>query len=467
MKPILISGLYDLPTATGNLDGYLDNGADNGVDGYKFFTDYAWFMVGPRPFLYEPYTEKVANILRKGTGEGPRQIEEDENGIMVFINEKNHRPYPIFRLSQPNPAYDANLKFLFDEIKKREKIAWIALLDYCTLKAANPHKFWSPWYCSVEQMGPSTPDGVWGDAMWVFMLDYMRRVIRIAAASGVDYRIDIMNEYQALQGPDAFGLRWFQRAFDALRAGHDATKTDAVPRERFWCSSHYKEIEGIPAIFSPHQVSPGRILAHEKAGARLLSTDGWTKGHGKPSQEGTAGPNAEEADSMARDAVKYGYFGLEILDHHAYFNNWVHADLSLVDYEPLYAAAKVFGYVKKIKMKVCSETKLKANDFCPEIVVAEFPLGQEPTKTCTLHKAPEMEKAMVCELSGLKDNGNCVLVEREFIKGQVPTALCSTCKAPEPEPEPEPDNRSCFEKFIKGRRLPNWNILAFLKCLFK
>jgi len=67
-----------------------------------------------------------------------------------------------------------------------------------------------------------------------------------------------------------------------------------------------------------------------------------------------------------------------------------------------------------VLVEVCRESQLLPNEWCPEREVKTFIKGQEPTSSCTIHKAPE---------------------------------------------------KSCYEKYIADRPFWKWQIGAFIRCL--
>jgi hypothetical protein len=137
--------------------------------------------------------------------------------------------------------------------------------------------------------------------------------------------------------------------------------------------------------------------------------------------------DVSEVDSeLIADGInEEGFLGMEILSHTCHHPG---IDVGQGRFGYLGGLKKMgeeFGTIpNQTKLTICLESKKLANDYCPNIDNLLFYPWEMIWEICNIHKKP-----------------------------------------PEPEPPPPPE-RSCYEKYIKGRPIRKWQVGKFIKCLF-
>lgn len=285
------AGVYDLMGATGDVGQYLADCADAGAAGVRLFACYSW--QGPQPL--SPYKQ-----------------------VGTWVHD-NGMTFPLYRLSEWNPDYWNFLAAVLKSCGGEGLKVWIAAEDFCSLKGDSRVKYWNPMYSSEEALSPSTPGGVWGEAMKKYHAALYAKIIETANASGVDYLIEPMNEYDIVDGTPEQDAAWHQWAVDAIVGL-------GVPKSKIIASSGAAPatIAAQCGMYSPHGVgTPDQIkpIPGVAIGATLFSSDGYWTGTGPADIKGRRGPGVDVAADIGRAIIAAGAVGFEYLPRDAYKAN--------------------------------------------------------------------------------------------------------------------------------------------------
>jgi hypothetical protein len=298
-------GVYDLLGATGDQIAFLDKVKANGGKGVRLFVCYSWQgpQTGGSPYL------QVGSWTH-------------DNGIT----------FPLYRLS----AWDENFWTRFNDFlcaaRDRGLTVWIVVEDFCSLKGDSRTKYWNPMMSSEEALGPTTPGGIWGEAMKAWHLSLIDRTISAAkAVPGLEYLIEPMNEYDALDWPDADMIAWHAWAVDEIRKR-------GVPLSRI-VGTAGRQASAIAAqvgLYSPHGVGrPEQIVGipGKKMSEILPSSDGyWGGGSGSDCDlAGKCSFGVDGAIALGAKIKAAGAFGFEWLPRHVYLTNRDRANVDLFD----------------------------------------------------------------------------------------------------------------------------------------
>lgn len=209
--------------------------------------------------------------------------------------------------------------------------------DYCSLKGNSSQKYWNPFYCSEEALGPTTPGGVWGAAMKPLHSALYAKIASTLAAVGVEYLFEPMNEFEIVDGTDAEEIAWHGWAVDEIKAL-------GIPESKIIASS------GAPAaaiaaqvgIFSPHGIGrPDQIkrISGVEESKTLFSSDGYWTGTGPADIKGRRGPGMDVAAAIGQAILYLKARGFEYLPRDAYAMNNDRADVSSLDLSTVKAIA--------------------------------------------------------------------------------------------------------------------------------
>lgn len=318
------------------------------------------------------------------------------------------------------------------------------MLDYCSIKEpfhARPLKFWNPFNGCIQRWGnriPTSeddlliPGGIWTDEEDLFKY-YDRFALRLIntghAVLGDNYRLEIMNELGDFGWGDRnkeVTLRWVRNLTDSIVAS-------GFPREKLVLSTslYPHELKDMVGVMSFHGVEKADRLDPNETYLGLpperieISGDGGTGGDGPPDCAGNRGMSAEQAVLLAWKMEELCLLTYEAFDFSTEGpypdgtgcpENMRQADVDLFNSLALRTFAEEF--LEKKSHPLCTESWLLANEHCPKSLIEEFVPGTEPHEVCDIHK----------------------------------------------KPEPEPDTRTCWEKYIKGRPINNWDIRRLIKC---
>ncbi|MDH7569711.1 MAG: energy transducer TonB, partial [Armatimonadota bacterium] len=115
---------------------------------------------------------------------------------------------------------------------------------------------------------------------------------------------------------------------------------------------------------------------------------------------------------------------------------------------------------RRVRLRVCAETRLLPNPYCPQVVTIEVDEGSEPRQTCAKHQPPRTVKVRVCAESRLLPNPYCPRVTTlEVLEGSEPKTICTLHKAPPPvvaaapPPPPAPAAPRAVEVPVRPARL--------------
>jgi hypothetical protein len=79
-------------------------------------------------------------------------------------------------------------------MKRLGLTAWLVAEDYCSLKGNKTDKYFNPFYCSEEAFSPSTPGGVWGEAMKFYHAALFQKIVNVADASSCPYKFEVNSQ---------------------------------------------------------------------------------------------------------------------------------------------------------------------------------------------------------------------------------------------------------------------------------
>jgi len=204
ISKICASSCYDLMTADGNWRAWLGRIADIGANGCRFFAIQCFGQKDkmnpfqPYPMVgtyYRPDIDKNFPLFQLRT-------EEDEE-VVPYWNEEWWDKY----------------RAILEEMKLNDLTAHIVGDNYCDLKKDKHQKYYHPYYCSIEALEdypPSTPGGVWGEAMKRYHRALYKRLIKEAIDIGVDFTFEPMNEYDAKNWNDEFMVAWHKWAVEQV-----------------------------------------------------------------------------------------------------------------------------------------------------------------------------------------------------------------------------------------------------------
>lgn len=299
---LAIDSCYDIMTAEGDWEKWLETIATTGANGVRFFAVQTWGQPKDKWHPFQPYP---------------------------VVGEIADRNLPKFSLSDWNKDWWQKYRVILMKMKTEELTAHIVAEDYCSLKMGGNDKYKNPFIGSEEAMGPSTPDGVWGEAMKPYHLALFRKLIEEAKRVGVKFTFEVMNEYDAKDWPDDFMIAWHQWAVEeCFVLGAHVIIASAM--------RNMKDIREQVDIYSAHGfVRPEKIddfyLKYGRQGF-LISGDGGFDGGGRCDKKGRRGSSKGQARLIAQKIYQYGYMGHERFDRALYWKDNDRANLD--DYDP-------------------------------------------------------------------------------------------------------------------------------------
>lgn len=338
LKKLLFIGAYDYLCATGNHMLFLARGRDAQASGWRIFADCQWKHTGTQPYEYADYDEVTAQAIRY---KDPNDIKDirNINGKLTIIRESGAR-FPLYDYTRPYRPYWDAFRWKMGKIKEYDMMAWIAALDYCTLKQTGDDKYFSPWICAKQRMMPGVQNGTWGEQMKPWIAAWYSTLIGVLKDIGVKFIIEDMNEGWAISQSEDFVLAWFKWSNAELRK--------LVPKEQILTTVGGvvgDEIAKLCGYKSPHgYVRPDRVPSSFVVPAEkiIISGDGGTDGNGRPDFKGKRGVSEDDAEAIAHKIIEYGYAGTEVLDRGLWRNNNDRANLDTWDDGPTKRMAQVF-----------------------------------------------------------------------------------------------------------------------------
>lgn len=310
-------GAYDLLGATGDWRCFLRRAKDNGAWGVRLFVQYAWNSAPPCP-LYK----------RVGS----------------WTHPTTHTTFPLYRLGTlTDPSWNPNswehIREVLAEMKKLGLVAILAADDFCSLKGNKTTKYFHPFYCSEEALSPTTPGGIWGEAMKRYHTNLYWEIIRTAKNIGVIFFIEPMNEYDIVDGTDTQVVAWHKWATDRI-------VSLGVPRARLLAAPGRckQAIAGQVGVFSIHQIGRAEQVSkvlNIPVAKTLYSSDGFKTGGGNPDASGHGGVGTLAAGPLAQKIIALGGFGFDLMDRGLWHDNNDRANLD--DFDPRVLKIMAYG----------------------------------------------------------------------------------------------------------------------------
>ncbi len=312
-KPLqkIYSGVYDLMGATGDWRAYLKSVKDNGGCGVRFFVCYSW--QGSQPI--SPYI------------------------VVDQYQHDNGMTFPMYDLTLWNPQFWTHLDEVLVCMRELGLTAWVVMEDFCSLKGDSTVKYWNPMYCSVQSLGPTTPGGVWGDPMKQYHRMLYVRTMESVFTTGVNYILEVMNEYDAIDWPDDYMVAWHDWAVGELQTIGIGTARENIIATPGRCAARI--VTG-GLMYSPHgigtaaQVGPYIFVPPNKT---IYSSDGFWGGQGGCDAKGRCGVGEDEAGEIGKAMKQVGANAFELLPREVYSENNDRANLDRMDPAPLKAMA--------------------------------------------------------------------------------------------------------------------------------
>ncbi len=223
--------------------------------------------------------------------------------------------FPMYKLTKNwNTEYFKKLMLILNELKKREIRPWISIHD---IRLRDKHgKYWHPFYCSEEALGPNTPGGVWGEPNKPWgMFPYHRNWINVLAKkvySVIDNPAwEICNEFNspAFQS-DEYMLEAYWKLDDVL------THVPVSPFDT-WGSGITFQDPDLTRYYSAHGVvTPDKVqpVTGTRNKALIISGDGGGDGDGRADKKGKKGASPAQCTAIMKRIKALGMVGYEVLD---------------------------------------------------------------------------------------------------------------------------------------------------------
>jgi len=298
----VICSCYDLMTADGDWEKWLEKIAHIGANGTRFF---ALQCFGQKDFMnpFQPFE---------------------------IIPGKIHRGFPVFDLLKWNPDWWKKYRQILRKMKSLNLEADIVGETYTDLKKTGDEKYKHPFYNSIQAF--ATPGGVWGEPMKRFRRRLYHRLIKTALRIGVPFRFEGMNEYDAKAWDDKYMIEYHKWMVDEIRKSGAKVVIASAMR-------NYEAIKEQVDFYSIHGcVTPKSIDgAYKRYGSKgyIISGDGGFDGHGPRDAKGRRGASPKEMRGIVRKMYKYGYVELEYFDRGLYRQNNDRANLDDFHIKPL------------------------------------------------------------------------------------------------------------------------------------
>jgi hypothetical protein len=316
----------DLLTCKGNWRSLLEKIAAEEFSGVHIFGIYAWDDNVASPWLR--------------IGEWPTDYED---APML----------PFYDLTQFDENYWQRLEKILRYMKELGLKAFISLDDYTSLKRPGWLKYWHPVLSSWPDRDMKDPEvnripgGYWtmdGSGIQAYFRPYIERMVRLLQEIGIEFYIERMNEYDALDWPTDYTVQWHYYEVKYL-------KSLGVPRDHIFTSGGRDPDAMLDqvAIFSWHGiVRPERLKEITTPTERtLVSGDGGGDGSGRISADGYRGLGVAEAIPLGEEIVNRGFWGYEFMDQGMYGKDANRMDADDVDFTPwrafLFGARRALG----------------------------------------------------------------------------------------------------------------------------
>ncbi len=317
MGKLVLFFCHDLQDARGDVPKFLDKVVATGCHDLHFFA----FRAAP-------------GACKQGATTMPYNV------IGKWTHPTSGDTFPLYKLTKNwNMEYFKKLRLILNELKKRNIRPWISIHDIRLRDKKG--KYWHPFYCSDEALGPTTPGGVWGEPNKPWgMFPYHRNWIKVLAQKVYSVYNDpvweICNEFNTppFQG-DNHMIEAHGRLTDEL------DKSSFVMPEK-WTS-------GITGCYrNAHSYSAHGIVRPEKVkpvpgipiGATIISGDGGSDGDGRADKKGRKGASPAQCTAIMKRIKDLGMVGYEVLDRGLWKKDYDVSNLDDFDPSSLSAAVK-------------------------------------------------------------------------------------------------------------------------------
>lgn len=275
------------------------------------------------------------------------------------------RTYPRFRLLKRdaagrlvpnwNQAYLDRVRLIRGAFIKNGIERDLAVNDI-RRKSEPSGKYFHPYYCSVEALGPETPGGVWGRPGQWPMRRYHASFTAMAISRWWPRKVKAVNEYNSpsfATGDDG-KIDPVQEAYmtnvvlpDLCRMILRAGRVKEVWTSGSIAAARAAKAQGVLWGYSWHGVSTADDIPDDIAERTgfptsriVVSCDGGTKGHGDPDAKGRRGPSVAEAVGIVKRARELGIPEVVMSYRGFWFKNNGWADLDAFKPDVLAASAE-------------------------------------------------------------------------------------------------------------------------------
>jgi hypothetical protein len=291
MKPIVQIFVHDLQDARGDVPAFLDKVVGAGCHDLHFFA----FRAAP-------------GACKQGATTMPYNV------VGKWTHPTSGETFPLYKLTKNwNKAYFKKLRLVLNELKKRDIRPWISIHD---IRLRDKHgKYWHPFCCSEEALGPNTPGGVWGEPNKPWgMFQYHRNFIRLLAQ-----RVDAVYDDPAWEMCNEFNTPPFQsddymvEAHGKLSDVLDAAGAGLTQKWTSGTTAAYRNVHEYSAhgVVRPEKVIPVPGIPHA---ATIISGDGGSDGDGRADKKGRKGASPAQAAAVVKRVKALKMVGYEVLD---------------------------------------------------------------------------------------------------------------------------------------------------------
>jgi hypothetical protein len=323
MKPKIIMFVHDLQDARGDVPKFLDKVAATGCHDLHLMV----FRAAP-------------GACKQGATVMPY------NMVGEWTHPTSGMTFPLYRLTKNwYKPYFKKLRAVLTELKRREIRPWISVHDIRLRDKTG--KYWHPFYCSEEALGPNTPGGVWGepDKPWG-MYPYHRNFIRLLAQ-----RVYEVCDDPAWEVCNEFNTPPFQSDDYMVEAhGELSDVLDSIPGgvPEKWTSGttgayRNAQLYSAHGVVRPEKVKPVEGIDNQ---AIIISGDGGFDGDGRYDKKAgkiRRGASPAQATAIVKRIKELKMYGYEVLDRGLWLKDTDVSNLDDFDHATLAAAVKEAG----------------------------------------------------------------------------------------------------------------------------
>ena len=346
-EKILAVGHYGWWSLAGDWKTHLTMLRKCGVNALRIFGQYSWPQGRG---THTPFAVLTSMDLVNSLPWNPPLPNEEYRKDRYFYQDGRvwfrHRQLPNVIL----PVYDLSMlsfvyfDFVYDLGKYMAGLDMTLIYeveDWCSLKHPNPDKYRHPYHVSPQAHSAITPGGLYGDALFQFMTPYWSKLIQALDASGVNFYLSIMNEYDNPWVESSYDyMSWYVKAKNFMVKQYSGVQFIAS------AMGHFNKFLTLGNTYwSQHGVGNADSYGHELwladrwglnlegvAQLTLLSGDGFSSGTAGPDFKGRKGISIQEVPEICRIVNDKGYLGYEALIR--YYGS--HADGTYEDFDSLY-----------------------------------------------------------------------------------------------------------------------------------